>query len=152
MMRSRLLLQACLAAAAMVGAASLAQAQDTTEGGKLKVTIEYKGTAGTVSEDNRLVVWVFDTPNISTESMPIATGVVKENKGSYKFVGLPKQVYLAAAYDTVGGYDGTSGPPASGTPVTIYGSTGMGVPGTAVATGGDDAAVTVTFDDSVKIP
>lgn len=150
-MRLRQLVQVCLAAAAIMGTASLASAQDTAENGKLKVTVEYKGT-GTVSQDNRLVIWVFDTPNIGTDSMPLATGVVKENKGSYKFVGLPKQVYLAAAYDTLGGYDGTSGPPPTGTPVTIFGSTGMGVPGTAVDTGGDDATVTITFDDTVKIP
>jgi hypothetical protein len=149
-MRWRQLVQVCLAAAVIVGAASMAQGQEATDG-KLKVTIEYKG-AGTVDADHRVWIWVFDTPNISADAMPIATGVIKENKASYKFVGLPKQVYLAAAFDTAGGYDGTTGPPPSGTPITIHGSTSPGQPGAAIPTGGDDAAVTVAFDDSVKMP
>jgi uncharacterized protein (DUF2141 family) len=150
-MRWRQLVQVCLAAAAIVGAATLAQAQDATDGGKLKVTIDYKG-AGAVDAEHRVWVWVFDTPNISADVMPLAIGVIKENKASYKFVGLPKQVYLAAAFDNLGGYDGSMAPPPSGTPLTIHGAMGPGQPGAVVATGGDDASVTVTFDDSVKMP
>jgi hypothetical protein len=150
-MRWRQLVQACLAVAVMVGAASMAQAQDAADAGKLKVTIDYKG-AGAVDAEHRVWIWVFDTPNISAESMPLATGVIKENKTSYKFVGLPKQVYLAAAFDNVGGYDGATAPPPSGTPITVHGSMGPGQAATAIATGGEDASVTVTFDDSVKMP
>lgn len=152
MMRWRQLVRVCLAVAVMAGAAAVAQAQDSVEGGKLKVTVEYKGTSGTVDKDHKIWVWLFDTPNISADSMPLAVGALNENKATYKFIALPKQIYIAAAFDTQGGYDGSSGPPPTGTPLTIHGSTGMGVPASAVDTGGDDAAVTVTFDDTIKMP
>lgn len=151
-MRWRQLVQVCLAAVAVVGVAAVAQAQDGVEGGKLKVTVEYKGTSGAVDREHKIWVWLFDTPNISADSMPLAVGALNENKATYKFLALPKQVYIAAAYDLQGGYDGSSAPPPSGTPLTIHGSTGMGVPAAAVATGGDDATVTVTFDDTIKMP
>jgi len=81
--------------------------------------------------------------------VPIATDQATSNGTTLSFSGLPKTVYLAAAYNEKGTFDGTQGPPPSGTPVTIYG--GMGT-ATAVPTGGDDAKVTVTFDDSVRMP
>ena len=65
------------------------------------------------------------------------------------FSGLPKEVYIAAAFDEKGDYDGTSGPPPPGTPITIYGEMGVAK---AVPTGGADAAVTVTFDATVRMP
>ena len=138
------------AAAAMMAAAMGAapQAQEG-QGGQLAVTVKYTG-AGTVDKEHRIWVFLFDTPNISTESMPVATGVISENGGAYKFVGLPTEVYIAASYDEQGGYD-MSGPPPSGTPVTIHGMASTGS-ATAVPTGGADATVTVTFDDSMRIP
>ena len=48
-----------------------------------------------------------------------------------------------------GDYDGTQGPPPTGTPVTVYG--GMGT-ATAVQAGGAEVAVTITFDDSTRMP
>jgi hypothetical protein len=129
--------------------------------GKLKVTVNYTG-AGPVNADHQIFVWVFDTPNITAESTPLSAGAIKENHGSYSFAALPKEVYIAAAYDEKGGYDGTSGPPPQGTPVTIHGakaavtgtagsSAGMGA-ASPVETGGDAATVTVTFDDSMRMP
>jgi hypothetical protein len=117
------------------------------ESGKLKVTVNYKG-AGTVDASHEIFVWLFDTPNITPDTPPIATNVVTSNGGSVTFSGLPKQVYLAAAFDEKGDYDGTSGPPPSGTPTTIYGDAGAP---SAIATGAD-ATVTVTFDGSRRIP
>lgn len=118
------------------------------ESGKLKVTIEYKG-AGTVDASHEIFVWVFDNPNIGADSVPIASDALTANGGSLNFSGLPKEVYLAAAYDEKGDYDGTSGPPPPGTPITIYGETGVAK---AIPTGGADAAVSVTFDATVRMP
>jgi hypothetical protein len=44
-----------------------------------------------------------------------------------------------------------SGPPPQGTPITIHGmvTAGSAAP---VATGGDDAKVKITFDDSIRVP
>ena len=118
------------------------------ESGKLKVTVQYNGT-GTVDSAHEITVWLFDTPNITPDTPPVATDVLTANGGSLNFSGLPKQVYLAAAFDEKGDYDGTSGPPPTGTPITIHGQAGAPA---AIATGGAEAAVTVTFDDSVRMP
>lgn len=118
------------------------------EEGHLKVTVDYKGQ-GQVDKTHQVIVWAFDTPDINENSQPIATDVVTENGGSVSFTGLPKTVYLAAAYNEKGDYDGTGGPPPSGTPVTVYGGIGTA---SGVATGDDSAAVTVDFDDSTRMP
>jgi hypothetical protein len=127
----------------------IARAGQAAASGKLDVVVNYTGQ-GAVDQDHRVWIWLFDTPNITVDAEPIATGVVSSNGAGYKFVGLPKQVYVAAAYDAKGGYDGTSGAPPSGTPYTIYGG-GSGA-ATPVPTGGDDASVNVSFDDSLRIP
>jgi hypothetical protein len=128
---------------AMATAAMVAQ-----ESGKLKVTVTYKG-AGTVDATHEIYLWVFDNPNIGADSIPVVTEVITTNGGTVSLSGLPKEVYLAAAFDEKGDWDGTAGPPPPGTPLTIYGEMGAA---TAVATGGADAAVTVTFDDSMRMP
>lgn len=115
--------------------------------GALKVTIDYKG-AGKVNADHKVWVWVFDNPAIDASSTPIAADSLAENGGTLNFENLPDQVYIAVAFDEKGGYDGTAGPPPSGTPVAIHGQPGAA---TAITTGAD-ATVTVTFDDSVRMP
>lgn len=121
------------------------------DSGKLKVAVHYTG-AGAVDEKHRVFVWLFGTPVITTESMPISSAVIDKNEGSHTFAGLPKQVYIAAAYDEQGTYDGLSGAPPSGTPVTVHGAATNDGLAVAVPTGGDDVAVTVTFDDSDRLP
>ena len=81
--------------------------------GKLKVSVQYKGP-GTVDEKHRIFVWLFGTPMITVESTPIGSAIIDKNDGSYRFTGLPKEVYIAAAYDEQGTYDGVSGAPPSG--------------------------------------
>jgi hypothetical protein len=117
------------------------------ESGQLKVTVDYKGS-GSVDATHEIFVWVFDNPNIGADSVPIANDVLTTNGGTLTFSGLPKEVYLAAAYDEKGDYDGTSGPPPTGTPITIFGDMGVAK---AVVTGGADTAVSVTFDDTVRM-
>ena len=132
-----------LALVAMASPAIFAQ-----ESGKLKVTVDYKGT-GDVDATHEVFVWIFDTPNIGADSVPIANDVITANGASVNFSGLPKEVYIAAAYDETGDYDGTSGPPPSGTPIPIYGDMGVAK---AIPTGGADATVSVTFDATVRMP
>jgi uncharacterized protein (DUF2141 family) len=134
------------AAVALCATAPLRAAAPDT--GQLKVTVNYKGP-GTVDKSHQIFVWVFDTPDISASSQPISSDVITANGGSASFSGLPKTVYLAAAYNEKGDYDGTQGPPPTGTPVTVYG--GMGT-AKGVDTGGAEAAVTVEFDDSTRMP
>lgn len=116
--------------------------------GQLKVTVDYKG-AGQVDQTHELFVWAFDTPDITVDSVPIASDVITTNRGDVQLTGLPRQVYLVAAFDEQGSYDGVSGPPPPGTPVHIHGEMGVA---SAVATGGADTVVTVAFDDSTRMP
>jgi uncharacterized protein (DUF2141 family) len=133
--------------------ASLAAGQEqAAESGKLAVAVEYTAK-GSVDQDHKIWIWLFDNPNSDTwaDSTPVAIGSLTENGASYKFAGLPKQVYFAMAYDETGGYDGTSGPPPQGTPIAIFGMASTGA-AAAVDTGGDDTAVKTTFDDSMRMP
>lgn len=142
-----------MVAAGLILTAGIGRAQQAAApvAGKLKVQVEYKGK-GTVDATHQVWIWLFDTPNISAESNPIATGVLKENKTEYKFAGLPNDVYIAVAYDEKGGYDGMSGPPPQGTPILVKGSGALGSPATSVATGADDAKVEIAFDDTIRMP
>jgi hypothetical protein len=136
------------AAAVLALAALSVPALVAQETGRLKVTVDYTGP-GTVDGSHEIFVWVFDNPNIGPDSVPIANDVLTANGGTLSFTGLPKEVYLAAAFDEKGDYDGTSGPPPPGTPIVVYGEMGAAQ---AVGTGGDDATVTVTFDATVRMP
>ncbi len=133
------------ALAAMVIVASLVPSVAAQEGGKLKVTVNYNGP-GTVDASHELHVWVFDTPNITADSVPLAAETLTANGGSLNFSGLPKEVYIAAAFDEKGDYDGSAAPPA-GTPIVIYGDAGVAK---AIATG-SEAVVNVVFDDSQRM-
>ena len=74
---------------------------------------------------------------------------LEENGSAATFRGLSAQkVWIAVAYDEKGGFSG-SAPPPSGSPVTLYGAE-SGAP--APATPGADAAVSITFDDSQRMP
>jgi hypothetical protein len=112
------------------------------ETGHLKVTVQYTGQ-GTVYAPHEIFLGAFDTPLITNDSVPVASAVITTNGGTAALSGLPARVYLAAAYDEKGEYDGTSGPPPAGTPVMIYGEGGQAK---SVPTGGANASVTLTFD------
>jgi hypothetical protein len=128
--------------AGLVASGSMSAAAD------LKVTIKYTGK-GTVDASHRIWVWVFDTPNITAGSIPIAELSLEKNGGEAAFSALSAdKVWIAVAYDVAGGFTG-SAPPPSGAPVAIQ-ADAKGVP-TVVATG-DKARVTVSFDDTQKMP
>ena len=135
-----------------LSATLLALQNQPAQTGKLAISVEYTGK-GAVDNDHRLWIWVFDNPDSSTwpDSTPLALAMLTENGATHKFTGLPKQVYFGTAYDEAGGYDGTAGPPPAGTPISVYGMADGGL-AQAVGTGGDDAAVKATFDDSFRMP
>jgi hypothetical protein len=142
-----------LAVLAVVLSASLVTGQEqAVESGKLAVSVEFTAS-GSVDQDHKIWIWLFDNPNTDTwaDSVPVAIGSLTENGAVYKFAGLPKQVYFAVAYDDKGGYDGTAGAPPPGTPIAIYGMAAGGG-AAAVDTGGDEAAVKTSFDDSMRMP
>jgi hypothetical protein len=145
-------LLAIIVVALTLSANVLAARAQSDQAGKLAISVEYTGK-GTVDKDHGLWIWVFDNPDSSTwpDSTPLGVAMLTENGATHQFSGLPKQVYFGAAYDEAGGYDGNAGPPPAGTPISVY---GMAEGGTAKAvdTGGDEAVVKATFDDSVRMP
>ncbi len=136
-----------LTVTALAYAPATASSLDDTLAGDVKVTVKYTGK-GEVDDTHRLWIWLFDSPNIGPGAMPISESSLTKNGDAATFKAVSaEQVWIAVAYDEKGGFAG-SAPPPTGAPVMIYGAeTGAF---TAVAPG-DDAAVTVTFNDSMRM-
>lgn len=115
--------------------------------GAVKVTVNYKGS-GTVDGTHRVWVWLFDTPEIGPGSMPIAELSVTKNGEVAGFEVGNERVWIAVAFDEKGAMSGNA-PPPSGSPIGIY-SSSAGAPEAVIP--GAKGAVTVTFDDSQRMP
>ena len=111
----------------------------------IAVTLTYKGK-GTVDANHQLIAWLFSDPNITSGSRPVATLSTTKNGETlvFKEVG-SAPLYVFAAFDSKGGYDGRSGPPPPGIPTGLYAKVAKG-PATAVKAG--EPAVKLPFDDS----
>ena len=137
-----------LAGGAAPGANLSAESRTSIAAGPVKVTIHYKGK-GTIDASHKLWVWLFDTPNIGPQSMPIDQATLEANGAEAVFESVaPGQVWIAVAFDEKGVMTGNE-PPPTGTPIGILmGSDGMP---TAVAPG-PKGTVVLTFDDSIRMP
>jgi hypothetical protein len=138
-----------MATAAMhLSTAVAASAGARVAAGSVKVTITYKGK-GTVDGSHRVWVWLFDSPDIGPNSMPIAELSLDNNGGSVTFDAIASpRVWIAVAFDEQGTMTGNA-PPPSGSPVGLYvGSDGA--PRSVVP--GDSTAAVLTFDDSQRMP
>ena len=113
--------------------------------GAVKVTVNYTGS-GKVDGGHRVWVWLFDTPDIGPGAMPIGEISVVKNGEAAVFEVSSDRVWVA--YDERGVMLGNA-PPAPGSPIGIYSSsTGAPEP----VSPGAKGAVTVTFDDSQRMP
>jgi hypothetical protein len=114
----------------------------------LKVTVQYTGP-GQVSADKRLWVWLFgQAPDPSGGVEPLATQSLSRNGDVVTFTGLAaSQVWVAVMYDQNGGYM-ADGPPPSGSPASAHIVNGEQAP----VAPSPSAAITITFNDSYKIP
>ena len=130
------------------GGARAEQTKPTTDAAGVNVTVKYTG-AGTVDANRRIWVWLFDNPNIGPESIPIGEQSISKNGGTASFSTASGEVYIAVAYDEKGGFMGQA-PPPSGSPVMLYGMNGTDPP--QPVTPGAKGKVTVTFDDSQRMP
>ncbi len=141
-----LTLVACAAVAHLSASTAPTGATAAAEG--VKVTVKYTGK-GEVDASHRLWIWLFDTPDIGPGAIPVAELSLDKNGETAAFADVAAQkVWIAIAYDEKGGFTG-SAPPPSGSPVTLYGiDTGAPAP----VTPGAEAVVTVTFDDSQRMP
>ena len=133
------------AAAVVMNAAPLGAEQDT----RVSVTVKYTG-AGTVDDTHRIWVWLFDNPNIAEGSIPIDEKSTSKNGDTLTFISSAKQVYVAIAYDEKGGFFGQA-PPPPGSPVAMYGVDAKNATPLPV-TPGPAGAISVTFDDSQRMP
>lgn len=140
---------ATVTAAGMLGAATRLYAAPLGDAaaGAVNVTVNYKGK-GTVDASHRVWVYLFDTPNIGPGAMPIAIDSVQKNGAVATFDVAGERVWIAVAYDESGTMT-SEAPPASGSPIAIYGSTPTAPEPVAP---GAKASVTITFDDSQRMP
>ena len=133
----------CVAGTLPLGASTSAPADVRVAAGNVKVTVNYKGK-GTVDASHKIWVWLFDTPNIGAGSQPLdQNGTVADFANV-----VPGQVWIAVAFDQQGVMTGNE-PPPSGSPISIY-SAAAGAP--SPVTPGDKAVVTITFDETMRMP
>ncbi|MFB3905345.1 MAG: hypothetical protein ACE15E_17990 [Acidobacteriota bacterium] len=119
--------------------------------GTLKLMVKYTGSEGPVDQDHKLLVFVFDTPDMTTgQVMPIRFETLAENGGTVSMGFTVTPVYVAAVYDKLGGYD-FSGPPASGCPVTVYAKDGQ-APAPIAIDPGKTTEIELQFDDTIRMP
>ncbi len=119
--------------------------------GTLKLTVKYNGAEGPVDQTHKLLIFVFDSPNIGTgDTMPIKFETLAENGGTLSMTFTVTPVYVAAVYDKPGGYDFTA-PPASGSPATIY-TKEPPAPAPIAIEPGKTTEIELQFDDSIRVP
>jgi hypothetical protein len=114
--------------------------------GSVKVTVNYKGK-GTVDAAHKVWVYVFDSPDIGAGSVPIDMTTLDKNGTVASFEVGSNQVWIAVAFDEKGIMNG-DGPPPTGSPIGILMLDGKPQP----VTPGEKGTVTLTFDDTLRMP
>lgn len=127
-------------------------AEKKAEPRTLKVTLNYTG-GGPVDSKHRIFLFVFDSPDfVQGNVMPLDSKPASAKDETVAFSGLTASpVYIVAAYDQAGDYDGQSGPPPSGSPMAMYSKT-PGVPAPVKIEPGKTVQIDLSFDDSYKMP
>jgi uncharacterized protein (DUF2141 family) len=106
----------------LVGSAAMAR-----QGADLTVTVSYSGK-GPVNDKNDVHVFLFDHPEPTSNSRPLAMQMVTKNGGVATFKGVTAPtVYVVAVYDEKASYDGKSSPPPAGSPIATYSKAGKPV-------------------------
>jgi hypothetical protein len=120
----------------------------------LKVKLSYKGS-GAVDSTHRIFVFLFDSPDFMQGSTgPFARTSVSVKDDTVVFADVAKSpVYVVAAFDPAGNYDGQAGPPPAGASMAIYSKhPGMPEPEPVKIDPGQTLQIEMTFDDSMKMP
>jgi len=118
----------------------------------LKVTLDYTGS-GTVDENHRIFVSLFDTPEfMHGKVIPLASKAATSKTETVTFSEVTTSpVYAAASYYPSGNYDGTAEPPPSGSSLGMYSKT-PGTPEPITLPPGKTIEVRLSFDDRIKMP
>ncbi|HEX4770198.1 MAG TPA: hypothetical protein VH351_05165 [Bryobacteraceae bacterium] len=130
-----------------------ALAQDSKSSSKLQVSVSYTGS-GSVDDKHKVYVVLWDSPDFvrGGGSMPVAILPTSAKTGTVTFSSVQKSpAYVSTVFDSKGEWDGQSGPPPEGSSLGLY-SKSPGEPAPIDVKAGETAKVTVTFDDSVKMP
>jgi len=128
-----------------------AKAQEKAGGSyTIKVNVNYTGS-GTVDDKHKILVFLFDQPFTSGTAIPIANQGAASKKETVTFTGVAKSpVYVGTVFDPTGAYEGNA-PPPSGASLGMY-SKQPGQPEPVELKEGKPVEVSVTFDDSQKMP
>jgi hypothetical protein len=114
--------------------------------GDIVVTATYKGK-GAVDDKHHILLFLFTEPHPTAQSEPIAMESVAKNGGTATFKNVTQEsVFVIGVYDEKSNYDGRSGPPPEGTPVSTYGKGGKPVP----VTPGPSTKIAFVFDDTKR--
>ena len=126
-----------------------AVAQTSGDKRTLQVEINYTGS-GTVNASHKIYVALWDSSDLSG-GPPAAVESLSSRKGTVTFSNVQKvPAYVSAAYDPTGAWDAQS-PPPSGASLGMY-SKNPPNPQPIDVVPGKTVKVTVTFDDSAKVP
>lgn len=127
------------------------RAQDKNSGTRtIKVRLNYTGS-GAVDEKHRISVALWNSPDfMSGGGMPEALGLATSKDATVTITATTSPVYVSAAYDPSGNWDGQSGPPPAGSSLGLYSKT-PGKPEPIEVSPGKTAEIELTFDDSVKM-
>jgi hypothetical protein len=117
----------------------------------LEVKLNYTG-AGKVDQNHKIFVFLFDSPDfMQGNGMPIGSQSATAKDQTVTFSNLSAAtVYVAAAFDPKGEYDGMSGPPPAGSSMGLY-FKDPGTPAPVNLEAGKTAHIDLAFDDSIKM-
>lgn len=130
---------------------ALPQQSTDTQSRTLKVHLNYTGSSK-VDENHKVYLALWDSPDFmqGASSAPIAVLSATTKDATLTFSNLDKSpVYVNAAFDPTGRWAADSAPP-SGTIIGLYGD--GGTPKPINISPGKTETVTLTFDDSQKVP
>jgi hypothetical protein len=139
-----------ICAALLLAALMISAQQDLT----LQVQLHYTGS-GTVDATHKIFVALWNSAEFSgpgNSGPPVAIKSTTSKNGTVTFSDVQKTpAYVSAAYDPAGQWDGESGPPPKGASIGMY-SKAPPKPDPIAITPGKPAKVTLSFDDSSKMP
>jgi hypothetical protein len=126
-----------------------ALAQTSADKRTIQVDIDYTGS-GIVNASHKIYVALWDSSDMSG-GPPVAVLSLNSKKGTVTFSDVQRvPAFVSAAQDPTGNWDAQS-PPPSGSSLGMY-SKNPPTPQPIDVAPGKTVKVTITFDDSVKVP
>jgi hypothetical protein len=133
-----------------------AMAQTTTGKRTIQVEVNYTG-AGTVDASHKIYVALWDSANMNG-AQPVDVQSLDSKKGTVTFSDVQKvPAYVSTAYDPTGAWEAQS-PPPSGSSLGLYTKSPLKAytqtpnPEPIDVAAGKTVKVSITFNDSIKVP